>query len=93
MISNNKSENVGINLQNLIKVAATFSYEVAESIKEGHGEEAQVLALVLKDDPSAEFHVSVCLAPFKRVVLSVVTEGKQFIFYDAEVSEDGGIKH
>ena len=77
----------------LIRAAATFAYDIAAAIKEENGENAKALTMVLNDDPLAEFHVSVRLAPDKCVVVSVVVGGRQFIIHHEDVLDDDGIRH
>ncbi|MFA6312642.1 MAG: hypothetical protein WCV99_12410 [Sterolibacterium sp.] len=80
-------------LATLVRAAAAFAYEIARGIKEENAENARALAMVLTDDPGAEFHASVRLAPTKAVVLSVVTGGKQYIIHHQELLDDAGIRH
>ena len=77
----------------LVRAAAAFALEVGRGIKDENGQNAQALALVLNDNPTAEFIASVRLAPDKAVVLSVVVEGKQFIVFHADLPDDAGIRH
>jgi len=77
----------------LIRAAAAFAYDTARAIKDEDGPNARALAMVFADDPGAELHVSVRLAPDKAVVVSVVVGGQQFIVLHKDVLDDGGIRH
>ena len=77
----------------LVRAAAAFAYEIARGIKEENAEKARALAMVLTDDPAAEFIASVRLAPDKCVVLSVVVGGKQFIVHHEDVIDGAGVRH
>lgn len=83
----------GPTLAALVRAAAAFAYEVAAGIKIENGEAAQALAMVLADDPAAEFIASVRLTPDKAVVLSVVVNGKQYIVHHVDLPDDEGLRH
>jgi siroheme synthase (precorrin-2 oxidase/ferrochelatase) len=77
----------------LIRAAAAFAYEVGNEIRTEDAEAARAFKLVLDDDPLAEFHVSLMLAPAQTVVVSVVTGGKQYIIRREDVLDIQGLRH
>jgi len=77
----------------LVRAAAAFAYQVAAEIRDENGKNAEALKLVLDDNPNAEFHVSVMLAPAQTVVVSVVTGGRQFIIRHEDVIDGAGVRH
>lgn len=83
----------GPTLAALFRAAAAFAYEVAAEIKDENAENAKALKMVFDDNPLAEFHVSVLLAPVQTVVVSVVTGGKQYIIRREDVLDIPGLRH